>query len=189
MMTREDILRELELLPVWTLRNPPELQALQLEPAVVETKAQIESEPIIEPVIVAEVNHVAMEAHLDKAVAVEKTVKSWAFVCTVSAAQADECALLMNNIIQATHLGLDDYVLLPDVQALNNYQVADVFLFGFDAAQSFLQMNAESLRGKAHTVDDVRYWVSYHPEQMLQNPMLKREVWRDMQMAMPSLRK
>jgi DNA polymerase len=189
MMTREDILRELELLPVWTLRNPPDLQDVQLEPTVVASKVQVESELISEPEINAAVDDSVMEVPAVETTSVEKTVKSWAFVCTVSATQADECALLMNNIIQATHLGLDDYVLLPDVQALNNYQVADVFLFGFEAAQSFLQMNADSLRGKAHTVDDVRYWVSYHPEQMLQNPMLKREVWRDMQMAMPSLRK
>jgi uracil-DNA glycosylase len=35
----------------------------------------------------------------------------------------------------------------------------------------------------------VRCWVTYHPEQMLQDPLLKREVWRDICAAMPKLAK
>jgi uracil-DNA glycosylase len=178
MMSREDVLRELELLPVWAVRNPPKLQQVLLEPA-----------PIAEPVMIATVDDDAViEVPVVEKITVEKIVKPWAFVCNISTA-ADECAILMSNIIQATQLALADYVLLPDMQALNTYQVTDVLLFGLDAAQSFLQLDVEDLRGKAHNVEGVRVWVSYHPEQMLQNPLLKREVWRDIQKAMPQLGK
>jgi DNA polymerase len=194
-MTREDILHELELLPVWRLRVPPVAQAelVSAPDVVVKAEPQVDSVISTEPVITDAVVPipVVQKPEVEK-LEVEKIVKQWAFVCGASSTQEDECALLMNNIIKATHLELADYVLLNEIQALANYQVGDILLFGLDMAKQYLntsEVDLGNLRGQYHMVEGVRCWVTYHPEQMLQNPLLKREVWRDICAAMPRLAK
>jgi DNA polymerase len=194
-MTREDILHELELLPVWKLRVPPVVQAVVVSApdVVVKAEPQVDSVLSPEPVIADAVVPipVVQKPEVEKPEA-EKIVKQWAFVCGASSTQVDECALLMSNIIKATHLELADYVLLNEIQALAIYQVGDILLFGLDMANKYLnasEIDLGSLRGQYHMVEDVRCWVTYHPEQMLQDPLLKREVWRDICAAMPKLAK
>jgi DNA polymerase len=194
-MTREDILHELELLPVWKLRVPPVVQAVVVSApdVVVKAEPQVDSVLSPEPVIADAVVPipVVQKPEVEKPEA-EKIVKQWAFVCGASSTQVDECALLMSNIIKATHLELADYVLLNEIQALANYQVGDILLFGLDMAKQYLntsEVDLGNLRGQYHMVEGVRCWVTYHPEQMLQNPLLKREVWRDICAAMPRLAK
>ncbi|MGZ8269989.1 MAG: hypothetical protein ACXW1T_02295 [Methylophilus sp.] len=194
-MTREDILHELELLPVWKLRVSPVVQAVVVNTPDVVVKAtpQIDSIASPEPVITGSVASIPIvqKPEIEKP-QVEKIVKQWAFVCSTSSTQEDECALLMNNIMKATHLELADYVLLNETQALANYQVGDILLFGLDMANKYLktsEIDLGSIRGQYHMVEEVRCWVTYHPEQMLQDPLLKREVWRDICAAMPQLAK
>lgn len=199
-MTREDILHELELLPVWRLRVPPVALAVVESAPDIDVKAEPQVDSVIspEPVIADAVVPipVVQQPEVEKSKVekpkVERIVKQWAFVCGASSTQVDECALLMSNIIKATHLELADYVLLNEIQALANYQVGDILLFGLDMANKYLnasEIDLGSLRGQYHMVEDVRCWVTYHPEQMLQDPLLKREVWRDICAAMPKLAK
>lgn len=194
-MTREDILHELELLPVWRLRVPSVAQAVVVSAPDVVAKAEPQVDSVIspEPVIADAVVPipVVQQPEVEKP-EVERIVKQWAFVCGVSSRQEDECALLMSNIIKATHLELADYVLLNEIQALASYQVGDILLFGLDMANKYLntsEIDLGNLRGQYHMVEGVRCWVTYHPEQMLQDPLLKREVWRDICAAMPRLAK
>lgn len=194
-MTREDILHELELLPVWRLRVPPVAQAelVSAPDVVVKAEPQVDSVISTEPVITDAVVPipVVQKPEVEK-LEVEKIVKQWAFVCGASSTQEDECALLMSNIIKATHLELADYVLLNEIQALASYQVGDILLFGLDMTKKYLntsEVDLGNLRGQYHMVEGVRCWVTYHPEQMLQDPLLKREVWRDICAAMPRLAK
>jgi DNA polymerase len=194
-MTREDILHELELLPVWRLRVPSVAQAVVVSAPDVFVKAESQTDSVInpEPVIADSVVPipVVQKPEVEKP-EVEKIVKQWAFVCGVSSTQEDECALLMSNILKATHLELADYVLLNEINALANYQVGDILLFGLDLAKMYLnasEIDLGNLRGQYHMVEGVRCWVTYHPEQMLQDPLLKREVWRDICAAMPKLAK
>jgi DNA polymerase len=194
-MTREDILHELELLPVWRLRVPSVAQAVVVSAPDVFVKAESQTDSVInpEPVIADSVVPipVVQKPEVEKP-EVEKIVKQWAFVCGVSSTQEDECALLMSNILKATHLELADYVLLNEINALANYQVGDILLFGLDLAKMYLnasEIDLGNLRGQYHMVEGVRCWVTYHPEQMLQDPLLKREVWRDICAAMPRLAK
>lgn len=194
-MTREDMLHELELLPVWRLRAPPVAPTVVVSApdVIVKAESQVDSVVSPEPVITDSVVPipVVQKPEVEKP-EVEKIVKQWAFVCGVSSTQEDECALLMSNIIKATHLALADYVLLNEINALANYQVGDILLFGLDMAKKYLNtsdVDLGHLRGQYHLVEGVRCWVTYHPEQMLQDPLLKREVWRDICAAMPKLAK
>ncbi|MGV3581435.1 MAG: hypothetical protein ACO1N8_03940 [Methylophilus sp.] len=194
-MTREDMLHELELLPVWRLRAPPVAPTVVVSASdvIVKAEPQIDSVISTEPVITdSDVPIPVVQKPEVEKPEVEKIVKQWAFVCGVSSTQEDECALLMSNIIKATHLALADYVLLNEINALANYQVGDILLFGLDMAKKYLNtsdVDLGHLRGQYHLVEGVRCWVTYHPEQMLQDPLLKREVWRDICAAMPKLAK
>jgi uracil-DNA glycosylase len=195
-MTREDILRELELLPVWRLKNPPSAHEVKLENIQVGTETVTPVDPPVAsaaPVIAKTGTHAPVEqiSKVEKP-KVEKIVKQWAFVCSFSISQAQACSILLNNIIKATHLAAADYVLLKDIQTIAHYQVCDILLFGLEAANAYLNVNEvdlAKLRGQYHVVGDVRCWVTYHPEQMLQDPLLKRDVWRDICTAMPKLGK
>jgi uracil-DNA glycosylase len=186
-MSREDVLRELELLPVWKLRNP--VTAQELEADIVETVEEVA------PSIVLESQIATVETHAESVVnkpIVQKIIKQWALILPISHVQDHECTLLINNMIKAMRLTSEDYVLIHETQALANYEVGDILLFGLDTANQHLNLNAlslDDLRGKSHLVEDVRCWVTYHPEQMLLNPLLKRYVWQDICAAMPHLTK
>jgi len=187
-MSREDMLRELELLPVWKLRNPVAKAALEahVTEVVEETASDVALDE--DQVITDEAQAVPMPT---KPV-VQKIIKQWALILSVSSVQDNECTLLINNMIKAMRLTSEDYVLLHEVQALKAYEVGDILLFGLDVANQHLNLNElslDGLRGKPHIIDDVRCWVTYHPAQMLLNPLLKRHVWQDICAAMPHLTK
>jgi uracil-DNA glycosylase len=200
-MTREDILRELELLPVWKLRHPTSANEALAENTPVVTGKAVPLDVLVispEPVVSEfEINESSIHSPVEQnpkaeKPKVEKIVKQWAFVCSVSRLQAQACSILLNNIVKATHLASTDYVLLNDIQAIDNYQLGDILLFGLEVANAYLNINEvdlANLRGQYYMVDDVRCWVTYHPEQMLQDPLLKRDVWRDICAAMPQLGK
>ena len=62
-----------------------------------------------------------------------------------------------------------------------------VLVLGELAAQSLLSSSdtLDELRGKPHTLKgvDAPVIVSYHPDEVLRGPLLKKLVWQDMQMA------
>jgi DNA polymerase len=66
-------------------------------------------------------------------------------------------------------------------------QPSVVVILGETAAQQILAKNLpiEQLRGKTHTAEicTVPVVVTYHPEQLLNTPSLKRAVWQDFQIA------
>ncbi|HAJ72445.1 MAG TPA: hypothetical protein DCO68_10245 [Methylophilaceae bacterium] len=166
-ITREDILRELELLPVWKLRQAPAVADLPVEPP-----SQVANQTV--------------------EVAPQKIAKQWVLLCLPSLTQTEACHTLLANIIKAMQLQQTDYVLLQEVEALTQYQAQCVLMFGMQAAHACLgisETSVESLRGKAHMLAETAYWVTHHPEQMLQNPLLKRDVWQDVCAAKQSLQK
>ena len=187
-MSREDVLRELELLPVWKLRNPVAKAALEahVAEAVQETAPDVALE---EGHLITD--EVQAEPAATNTIA-QKIIKQWALILPISSVQDHECTLLINNMIKAMRLTPEDYVVLHEAQALEEYEVGDILLFGLDVANQHLNLNELSLdvlRGKPHIIDDVRCWVTYHPAQMLLNPLLKRHVWQDICAAMPHLTK
>jgi len=70
-------------------------------------------------------------------------------------------------------------------QQLVPAQVSSRFcvLFGLDAANRFLaadHLEIAAVRGKMLTDGDRLVVVTHHPQAMLENPLLKREVWQDL---------
>jgi len=204
-LNREDMLRELELLPVWRTRvpAPASLQAATVVEPVVATPlvAEVAVEVVAEPVVELAVPEVvelevpvsiefeqAPQAPLPEVseplpeVAVELLVQTpWLLYCP----QAEDAQgqQLLQNILRALQLPLEAVTLYQ--QRLVSAQVGSRFcvLFGLDVANRFLaadHLEIAAVRGKILTDGDRLVVVTHHPQAMLENPLLKREVWQDL---------
>lgn len=206
-MTREDILRELELLPVWKANATQTLAPVpQLAESVMPTVAASVVTDTPESVVVVptqETKEYAVpatpvaESLLDKPVlekiavektAPEKTAIAWLLYCPLTDANVDAPAnadvlALLKNMINAMQLLSTDYLLVHDAEALARYQAQQTLLFGLVTANTFLGTQASTLEslGKqpiAHAQSQC--WVIDHPADLLQTPMRKRHAWQMM---------
>ena len=172
-MTREDVLRELELLPVWRLRAP-KASPVELTQKLVEVQKNTE-------VKVAEITE---KPHL--LLVTEKSVyllvsddKKWAFV--LPEALTGEAEALFNNILLALHINK------MHTETLAHLANAKVIVAMGAVARSLLAStdSLEQLRGKAHVVENVPVIVTYHPNDLLQHLANKAKMWDDLCIAKP----
>ncbi len=173
-MTREDVLRELELLPVWRLRAP-KASPVEFTQKPVETQkntevkvAEIIEKPQLSPVTEKSVYLLVSDD------------KKWAFV--LPEALTGEAEVLFNNILLALHINKTHTETLAH---LTNTKV--IVAMGEQAAQQLLNSteSIESLRGKAHVVENVPLVVTYHPNDLLQHLANKAKMWDDLCIAKP----
>lgn len=191
LMTREDMLRELELLPVWTLRNPlPE----RLEPELSSTP-QIKSAPIVSVLEEAPVEE-AVEAVVEVTIQESKVFKhiaseegDYLFVLADTPAQADEERLL-RNIFMAMKIKTK----LPDSSAktleiLTAYNAKLVIAMSEQVAQALLQTTEplETLRGKPHAWQGASLVATYDVAHLLAASADKAKAWDDLCLAMQTL--
>lgn len=190
LMTREDMLRELELLPVWTLRSPmPE----RFEPDLTKSP-QIEAAPAVAPVeaVVEAVVEVALpEPQVFRHILSEEG--DYLFVLPETAASADEERLL-RNIFVAMKVKTKSPDIPPDTSAntLDIFAASNVKLIitmGEKAAQSLLQTTEplENLRGKPHTWQSASLVATYDLAHLLQTATDKAKAWNDLCLAMQAL--
>lgn len=203
-LNREDMLRELELLPVWRARlpAPASLQAATvIEAVATPLVAEVAVEVVAEPVVEASVPEV-VEMEVPVSIALEQTPQAplpevneplpevavellvqtpWLLYCPQ--AEDAQSQQLLHNILRALQLSLEVVTLYQ--QQLVSAQVGSRFcvLFGLDAANRFLAadyLEIAAVRGKILTDGDRQVVVTHHPQAMLENPLLKREVWQDL---------
>jgi DNA polymerase len=159
MMTREDMLRELELLPVWQLRTP-------LKVAGLPTDLSAEKLPIDE--VVAEVVSLELIISDDK---------KWIFAYPAGLMDIGLQADLFKNILHALKINKTNKI------ALENISEAKVMIaMGETVAQQLLNSteSIEQLRGKTHVYQNVPLIVTYHPQDMLQHLANKAKTWDDL---------
>jgi len=199
-LTRDDMLRELELLPVWQLRPEAALTKRTDLPATETTKAHPSpaspapvmeqvSEPVLADLAASTVlSAESAVAHVSQAGLSEtsapiapKIAVAWWLCCPQ--ADADEaCQTLLNNIIHAMQLRPNEYVVVQHAQDLTRYQAQKILLFGlaaFNALAVTPASDLEALRGVPQPLSGHTVWVTYHPAQMLADPTLKRGAWQD----------
>lgn len=174
MMTREDMLRELELLPVWQLRGP------------IETQPQIKTEktvPVSEPVLVQQ-QTVTFIASDDG---------DWAFVLDAPPQSEDEAELL-RNIFKAMRLQMQpekSLNLTSDflVNLQKNSTIKCIVTMGVAASQALLNTDEtlENLRGKLHSVAGLKLAPTYGVKHLLQALPDKAKTWHDLCLAMQAL--
>lgn len=214
MMTREDMLRELELLPIWSLRNSlPSLQSQetpvqQLEPELIQTSVEVVSvsavllendlsesekllpeESVATPLVAepALASSPVFEPQIFRHVASEDG--EWLFVLSNTVPTEDE-ALLLRNIFMAMGIRAK----LPAISAitvelLQLTQPKLVIVMSEAVAQQLLQ-SAESLanlRGTVHALQGIALVVTYELAYLLQVRLDKAKAWADLCLAMQTL--
>ena len=176
-MTREDVLRELELLPVWQLRvpavSPVEVvqKNIEVQKNAEVTVAEITEKPQSAPELVAETSYYV----------VVSDDKKWAFV--LPQALAGTAQVLFNNMLLALQLNKTHTEALTNLSNLADVRV--IVAMGEAASQQLLNASEslEQLRGKAHVFKSVPLVVTYHPEDLLQQLASKANMWDDLCIA------
>ena len=163
-MTREDMLRELELLPVWQLRVPT------VSPVeVVQKNTEVQK---IAEATVAETSYYV----------VVSDDKKWAFV--LLQALTGTTQVLFNNILLALQLNKTHTETLTN---LSNLNVKVIVAMGEAVSQQLLSTSEslEQLRGKVHMFENVPLVVTYRPDDLLQQLANKANMWDDLCIAKP----
>ena len=173
MMTREDMLRELELLPMWQLRAP---MPLQPQPA--------ETAPVVNPIIAVPAKIPGAQNAFNLTLSADK---KWAFIMLASPDLPALQSRLFNNILLALKIDKTNKSVLT---SLVDIETKVIIAMGETAAQQLLNSaeSIESLRGKPHTFKNIPLIVTYHPHDMLQNLANKAKTWDDLCMAMEIMR-
>ena len=184
MMSREDVMRELELLPVWQLRVPatPPIEVVQ---KIADVKAVVKTE------VKTEVKTVEIIEQAQASVATETSYyvvvsddSNWAFVLPQALTGAAET--LFNNILLALQINK------THTEALANLaKVKVIVAMGELTAQQLLNTSEsiELLRGKAHVFENVAENIplvaTFHPNDLLQHLAPKPKMWDDLCIAKP----
>jgi DNA polymerase len=173
MMTREDMLRELELLPVWQLRAP-----VQLQPQPAETA------PVVNPIIAVPAKIPGAQNAFNLTLSADK---KWALIMPASPELPALQSSLFNNILLALKIDKTNKIVLT---SFVDIEAKVIIAMGETTAQQLLNSaeSIESLRGKTHTFENIPLIVTYHPHDMLQNLANKAKTWDDLCMAMEIMR-
>ncbi len=185
-MNRDDVLRELELLPAWKLRAPVETMQVQ--------QVAVEKLETAQVVIIATEEH-ALEKHSSvAAIQYEITLsqdKQWAFICEISlpagrmAIGSDISGLqstLFNNILHALSIEKPSKMQLASIADVNARMIVAM---GESVAQALLntQEPLENLRGKLHPIGHMQLLATCDLAHLLNNPLDKAKVWQDLCLA------
>ena len=184
-MTQEDVLRELELLPMWHLRASltplaPEAKAVSAVP--VSPAAHVAAPVVPEPVLLEPVAALAWTQ-------VASTDGLWLFVSLTASLSADEWQLLQ-NMAKAMRISLSPPQAMTDPShALSASQANMLIAFGEASAQQLLasQASLPTLRGQLHACHGRTLVATYALNHLLQQPLDKAHTWHDLRLAMQAL--
>ena len=187
-MTREDVLRELELLPVWTLRAPlPQKSIIEPTPLNVETVETVLDVPVRPNIIEKDIIETP-QAVSNPAILIISNDKKWTFVLPNEL--TGQAADLFNNILRALSINKTQpsqtQDLMQDIAGLN---VGVVVAVGEKIAQQLLASTQplEILRGKMHDTNGLQVVVTYHPDDLLLHLANKAKTWDDLCMAIDAI--
>lgn len=187
-MTREDVLRELELLPVWRLRAP----ALDVEPLGIAVAVAI---PTIEPKAeVVESAQLATEIIQSEPLPNLRMLTSedanWLFLLE-NAAVTSEVETLLQNMLRAISVKISADINQVTIVQLAEYQPKIIIVFGDTATEALLGkvLDFEPLRLNQHQQQLASYngtpvIITYHPTDLLQHLPNKAKAWDDLRLAM-----
>lgn len=201
MMSREDLLRELELLPVWTLRTPQAIADIQPVSVQIATAVPVDEavsiavdEDVAAPISTEPVPPLATES-VPQTSQVFKHIASedgdWLFVLPNIELLADE-ALLLRNILMAMRIKAKPVEMPTETaEVLNLTQPKLVVAMGEATARYLLQSTASltQLRGSVHTWQHLAFVVTYDLGHLLQTLPDKAKAWDDLCLAMQTLQR
>lgn len=190
-MMREDVLKELELWPVWSLRRPLPTQPIVLEnlPEVSLSieMAQIESAPV-EVVPVAQV-HVAQTTNLieTQTYLSYQTENADCLVLHENKEFSGEEEKLWLNICKAMQFSQNMHAKRATIrEILENQRPKVMIIFGEQVAQTILP-HADFPSEKMHTFENTPYVTTFSLAHLLENPLDKGQTWRSLCQALALL--
>ena len=169
-MNREDLLRELELLPVWQLRKPI-TRTVKTEAALNATQTEIK------PQIEAQ-NKLQQPFRL-----ILSADNEWLFL--LNQVVDEEAEQLLQNIFKAIGISVGQDTHLSEKSQLSRFQTKVMIVMGESVAQQLLndQKEIAQLRGMRHMMMEIPMFVTYSVEHLLSNLPDKAMVWEDLCLA------
>lgn len=170
MMNREDLLRELELLPVWQLRKPI-TRVVSTEAELRSTQTEIEAQSNDQD---------TLQQPLRLIVSADN---EWLFLLSQSA--DEEAEQLLQNIFKAIGISVGQDFLLSEMIQLREFQTKVIIMMGESVAQQILDkaQTIKQLRGKTHKLMEAPVVVTYSVDHLLTNLPDKAMVWEDLCLA------
>ena len=164
-MTREDMLRELELLPVWQLRAP-----------VVTKNEQVQTPQTVVPATIEKASApqfrmiVSDDAH---------------YLLVLSPTQNAEEETLLQNMLKSICAKTRMDIGSQSIGQVSENPTKVIVAMGETAAQALLNATEmlENLRGKLHQTQPIPVVVTYHPRHLLINAADKANAWEDLCLA------
>lgn len=189
-MTQEDVLRELELLPMWHLRA--DFAPLAPEVVIDDATPVVPAAHVAAPVLPEQA--VPESAILEPVAAlawtqVASTDGVWLFVSLTASLSADEWQLLQ-NMAKAMRISLNTPQPMMDPgHALSASSAKMLIAFGAAAAQQLLasQASLPTLRGQLHACHGRTLVATHALDHLLQQPLDKAQTWHDLRLAMQAL--
>lgn len=184
MLSREDLLRELELLPVWQLRNPvpasnPRADAHKADVNVQEVTNELATSTSIKSAVAAPVGEpAAVVLPYSFRLMVSKETQ-WAFVVGPHDEEAEQ---LLKNMLKAIAVTIDQDIADASIDNLGHYSPKMIVIMGENEAQQLLNMtqNIEQMRGTPHLLHNTPAIVTYSPSYLLSNLADKAKAWEDL---------
>ncbi len=180
MITREDLMRELELLPVWQLRQTV---SQVVEPNSSQPKLDIHPH---EQIKLSETQQKTIaEAGLSEdALSNFRVIVSeggdWLFL--LNANQSMEEEVLLQNMLKAVSVKPKRDTKQAAREDLSQHQSKIIVVMGEQEAQDLLTLkdDIEALRGKVHNFQNRLLIVTYSPQHLLLNLADKSKAWEDL---------
>lgn len=175
MLSQEDLLRELELLPIWQLREP-KLAKIANADANLQVDESIESETTTnESQQMAEVFPYSFRLIVSKDA-------QWAFVVE---SHNDEAEQLLRNMLKAIAVTIDLDITDATIDFLGQYTPQVLVIMGEEQAQQLLNnaQSIEQMRGIPHSLQGTPVIVTYSPNYLLSNLVNKAQAWEDLCLA------
>ncbi len=210
MMTREDMLRELELLPVWQLRAPLPSQ-VTLPQTMPEPVLQTKSAPIAPAVLIEAAIEEALPNQIEHAVTdiapilvvepqvinksvfrhIESEEGDWLFVLADTVPEADEAQLLRNIFMAMGIKTKSTEALAITMDVLATVKPKLVIAMGETTAQYLVQSTEllVNLRGTLHAWHGIALVATYDLAHLLRILPDKAKAWDDLCLAMQTLQR
>jgi hypothetical protein len=159
-LTREDMLRELELLPVWQLRETVVTNIAELG----SVNSHIPTEPQHLRMILSEGNQ---------------------YLFLLEDLKTPEEEVLLQNMLKAIHVNIHLDVASKPISDLTEHAPKMIIVMGKKATVSLLNLTdqIESLRGKLYQYNSLPVVVTYHPNHLLKHSIDKANAWADLCLA------
>lgn len=197
LMTREDMLRELELLPAWQLRTPAPEMAVEI--GRVSTRQDVGLKPDLQVESVAEIVEIPVQILTPVAISpptfahIASENGEYLFVLPSAIMSAEE-SQLFQNICKAMRINVKAAVTsesMAEIMLANQTKL--VIAMGEATAQVLLQSteSLDNLREKLHILSEIKpepkLVATYDAGHLLVNVQDKAKAWRDLCMAMQAL--